>query len=240
MSPFQQLLYSAPSIEKSIGYTFKNREFMALAFVHRSFVNENREVIHHNERLEFLGDSILGVLIADFLYRRLPDYPEGELSDLRSRLVEAVSCVNYIQKLNIEQYLLLGKGERLNDGRGRETILADLFEALIGAIYLDGGIEAATRFLFKNFSEEIENILKMPLKNWKALLQDYCQKQFQQAPQYHVLSEKGPDHKKIFEISVSILNKEIGKGTGSSKKEAQQAAAEQALASLHLQGKHAS
>ncbi len=138
----------------------------------------------------------------------------------------------YIQKLQIEEFLLLGKGERMNDGRGRDSILSDLFEAIIGAIYLDGGIEAARRFLFKNFSKDIEGILKTPLRNWKALLQDYAQKKYQQPPIYKVLSEVGPDHSKVFLVSVSIHDEEVGRGEGPSKKEAQQAAAANALQSL--------
>src|ERR1700722_11913608 len=156
MKEFENLIKQASEIEIKMGYAFKDRSLLALAFTHRSFVNENKEVNEHNERLEFLGDSILGLLIAEYLYRYLPSTPEGELSYLRSRLVEASSCVLYVQIFEVEKFILLGKGERMNDGRGRESILADLFEALIGAIYLDGGIEAARRFLFKNFSKEID------------------------------------------------------------------------------------
>ena len=234
MSTIRELLNHSSFIETKIGYTFKDRNLLALAFVHRSFVNENRDAINHNERLEFLGDSILGMLIAEYLYRQLPYTPEGDLSSLRSRLVEASSCVSYVQKLDLETYLLLGKGERMNDGRGRESILADLFEAVIGAIYLDGGIEAAQRFLFQNFTEDFQAIIKTPLRNWKALLQDHCQKKFQQAPCYQVLEESGPDHSKTFKISVLICNKILGHGEGASKKEAQQAAAEDAISKLNL------
>lgn len=229
MNQIERLLQQASSIESKLGYSFKDRSLLALAFVHRSFINENRDITQHNERLEFLGDSVLGMLISDYLYRHLPTTPEGQLSYLRSRLVEASSCVNYIQSLHIESYILLGKGERMNDGRGRESILADLFEAIIGAIYLDGGLEAARDFLFKNFTKEIEAILKTPVRNWKALLQDYCQKNYQQTPTYHVLQESGPDHSKVFQISVLINQKELGRGEGASKKEAQQAAAADAL-----------
>lgn len=229
MNTFEELIKQAPTIESKIGYTFKDRSLLALAFVHRSFINENKSISQHNERLEFLGDSVLGILIADYLYRYLPSTPEGDLSVLRSRLVEAGSCVIYVQKYDLGAHLLLGKGERMNDGRGRDSILADLFEAIIGAIYLDGGLDAAKRFLFKNFSVEIDAILKMPLRNFKALLQDFCQKKFQKTPVYKVISEEGPDHSKIFKISVSINDKEIGQGQGTSKKEAQQSAAEAAL-----------
>ena len=229
MNALVELANRAPEIESKIGYTFKDSSYLALAFVHRSFVNENRDVTEHNERLEFLGDSILGLLIAEYLYRYLPTTPEGELSYLRSRLVEAGSCFKYVQKLNVEELLLLGKGERKNDGRGRESILADLFEAIIGAIYLDGGLGAARQFIFKNFTPEIDSILKTPVRNWKAQLQDYCQKKYHHTPLYKVVSESGPDHSKTFNISVIINNQEQGHGEGPSKKEAQQAAAKNAL-----------
>lgn len=234
MNQLEHLIYHAASIESKLGYRFKDRSLLALAFVHRSFINENRDIKQHNERLEFLGDSVLGMLMADYLYRYFPSTPEGQLSYLRSRLVEAISCVGYIQSLGIAQYILLGKGEQMNDGRGRESILADLFEAIIGAIYLDGGIEAAKKFLFENFNDKIEEILKTPIRNWKALLQDYCQKKHQQTPIYQVLQESGPDHSKIFQISVLINKQELGRGGGASKKEAQQAAAADALSRFNL------
>lgn len=233
MNALEELIHNAAFIESKLGYTFRDRSYLALAFVHRSFINENRSVVQHNERLEFLGDSILGLLVSEYLYRRLASTPEGELSYLRSRLVEASSCSAYVQKLDLEKHILLGRGERMNDGRGRETILADLFEAVIGAIYLDGGIESARSFFFNNFSEEIEAILKTPLQNWKALLQDYCQKKYQHPPTYMVVEEVGPDHSKKFTISVLINNQELGSGFGSSKKEAQQAAAADALSRVN-------
>lgn len=229
MHTVEDLLQAASNIEERLRYSFRDRSLLILAFIHRSFVNENRNITQHNERLEFLGDSILGLLISEYLYKRLPSTQEGELSYLRSRLVEASSCVSLVQKLDLGKYLLLGKGERMNDGRGRESILADLFEAIIGAIYLDGGIDAASRFLFSNFTGEIETILKTPISNWKALLQDYCQKKYQQPPEYRVLEESGPDHSKHFIIAVIVANKEYGRGSGASKKEAQQSAAAEAL-----------
>lgn len=230
MNDYEKLCHNFIEIEQLINYCFKDKSLLSLAFIHRSYVNENKESVpHHNERLEFLGDSVLGVLIAEYLYRYLPSTPEGELSYLRSRLVEADSCVKYIQKLKIERYLLLGRGERMNDGRGRASIMADLFEALIGAIFIDGGLDAAKRFLFKNFSKDIESILQTPERNWKALLQDYTQKNFQEAPLYKVLSEEGPDHSKNFKIVVIVNGSEVGLGEGHSKKEAQQEAAKLAL-----------
>lgn len=238
MEHYSNLVESCPEIESKIDYVFQDKPLLALAFVHRSFINENREIIqHHNERLEFLGDSVLGLLVAEYLYKYLPETPEGELSYLRSRLVEASSCFAYIQRLDVAPHLLLGKGERMNDGRGRESILADLFEAIIGAVYLDGGLDAARRFLFKNFSKDMQAILKAPERNWKALLQDYSQKKFQQTPTYHVVHDSGPDHNKVFEIAVVVNEKEWGRGAGQSKKEAQQAAAADAMQRLMDQDK---
>jgi ribonuclease-3 len=234
MNPIEQLLFHAPEIEAKLGYRFRDRSLLALAFVHRSFINECRKIQEYNERLEFLGDSVLGLLVAEYLYRHMPSTAEGDLSYLRSRLVEASSCIAYMQKLDLEKHLLLGKGEKRNDGRGRDSILADLFEALIGAIFLDGGLPAAQKFLFDIFSDEIAAILKMPLSNWKALLQDHCQKTLQQTPVYTILQETGPDHSKIFTVSVAINGKEIAQGSGASKKEAQQAAAEAAVRSFDL------
>ena len=215
MNNIEDIFQKAPAIEARLDYTFKEKSILALAFVHRSYVNEHKDITQHNERLEFLGDSVLGMIIAEYLYLFLPETPEGELSYLRSRLVEAGSCVAYIHKLGVESFLLLGKGERMNDGRGRDSILADLFEAIIGAIYLDGGLEAAKQFIFKKFSEEIGEILKTPLRNWKAVLQDYCQKRHQKPPVYKVVSETGPDHSKQFIIIVYVDDIELGRGEGS-------------------------
>ena len=229
MKALLDIPFNFPEIEAKLQYIFNDKKLLALAFVHRSYVNEHKEVNIHNERLEFLGDSILGLIACDFLYHELPETAEGELSYLRSRLVEASSCNQYMQKIQVESYLLLGKGEKRNDGRGRESILADLFEAIIGAIYLDGGIAQAKVFMMNHFREEMLNIIRMPLKNWKAALQDFCQKNFQQTPTYQVLSEKGPDHSKLFLVSVQSGGKELGQGEGTSKKIAQQAAAANAL-----------
>lgn len=236
MSTLEKIKTNKTVIEKRLGHTFREEDLLFMAFVHRSFVNENKHLnIENNERLEFLGDSVLGLLVSDYLYRYLPLQPEGELSQIRSRIVEANSCMRYMQQIDVAEFLLMGKGERLNHGRGRESILANLFEALIGAIYLDGGLQPTKKFFFKNFSPIIENILSTPEQNWKALLQDYAQKKFQQPPIYTVVDETGPDHKKHFVIEVSICNTVIGKGQGGSKKEAQQSAAQIAMKEITKQ-----
>ncbi len=233
MNSIEELLARTSIIEDKLNYSFLNKHLLVLAFVHRSFFNEHRDWIEqHNERLEFLGDSVLGLVISKYLYVNLPAEPEGYLSHLRSHIVEASSCAQLLGRLEIAQYVLLGKGERMNDGRGRETILADLFEALIGAIYLDGGIDAAERFFFSHFSEALKEHLKKPLRNWKAELQDYSQKKYQKPPFYKILKESGPDHSKVFQVAACVDEINIGEGSGSSKKEAEQAAAEDALKKL--------
>lgn len=234
-NPVDILFIKINLIEELIGYHFKDKNLLILTFVHRSFYNEHRDLVQeHNERLEFLGDSVLGLIISDYLYTHLPHTPEGELSHLRSYLVEAGACASYVQKAHLAEFVLLGKGERMNDGRGRDTILADLFEALVGAIYLDGGLEEARRFFLNHFLDEIKNALTEPLRNWKAELQDYSQKKYQKPPVYKVIKESGPDHSKIFHVIAFIDEKEVGEGNGSSKKQAEQAAAQDALNKLHV------
>lgn len=230
MTSYEALLSNIAAIESKLRYRFKNRDLLVLAFTHRSYVNESKDVDTHNERLEFLGDSVLGLIISDYLYRELPpETPEGDLSYLRSRLVEASSCMQYLRQLDIEDHILLGRGEQMNEGRGRDSISADLFEAIVGAIYLDSNLEAASRFIFDHFTDSIKTIIKTPLQNFKAALQDWCQKKYQQTPVYEVIEESGPDHSKEFLIRVLVNGKEMGRGGGSSKKIAQQAAAEQAM-----------
>ncbi len=225
MHTLQDLQDKIPQIEAALGYSFRNKDLLIMAFVHRSFVNENRATLYHNERLEFLGDSVLGMLIAQLLYERYPEKPEGELSSLRSRLVEGSSCTAYVHKIGVDPFLLLGKGERGNDGRGRQTILSDLFEAIVGAIYLDGGLEATRNFIVDTFQEAIEERVSAPQSNWKAILQDICQRQLHTTPVYTLLQTTGPEHDKIFEVAVEVQGKILGKGSGASKKEAQQNAA---------------
>lgn len=233
MNPLEQFYHDAGTVEAKLCYAFRDKGLLALAFTHRSFINEYRDIVsEHNERLEFLGDAILGMIISDYLYTRFPDCSEGDLSLMRSRLVAAGACANYTASLDLADHLLLGKGERMNDGRGRESILANLFEAVIGAIYLDNGIEAVKEFLMWNFLEQFETILDEPRLNPKAELQDYVQKNFQETPIYEVVSEEGPDHSKSFRIAVLIRGDLAGEGTGPSKKEAQQAAASDALRRL--------
>ncbi|MCH9610193.1 MAG: Ribonuclease 3 [Chlamydiales bacterium] len=217
-------------IEKKIGYSFQDSALLELAFTHRSFWNEHQNsCLGHNERLEFLGDSILGLLVAEYLYTSLPDASEGSCSKIRAQLVAASACAEHVKALEIDSYLRLGKGEQFNQGKGRDSILADLFEALLGAIYLDGGYQVARSFFFDNFLEAIQSQQAAPERNWKADLQDYTQKHFQLTPAYEVLEEFGPSHKKEFRVAVLMGNEKIGEGCGLSKKEAQKEAAKAAL-----------
>lgn len=230
MNPWEELKNKTADIENSLGYVFKNKDLLHLALVHSSFVNENRRLLSsHNERLEFLGDSILGASVAHYLYEKFPDLPEGELSFLRSSIVETASCAYFLQILQLQNYVLVGKGERGEDNRGRESIFADTFEAIVGAIFLDGGFESVYAFLLKNFQEHFAKIAAEPGHNYKAELQEYFQKKMQKNPVYKVMSVSGPDHAKNFEIAVFIDNEELGRANGFSKKEGEQNAAAAAL-----------
>lgn len=235
MNPLEQLRGQLPLIEEKLGYAFANRDLLVLSFIHRSFVNEYRDLIsEHNERLEFLGDSVLGLATSDFLFHRLPAYPEGVLSQLRARLVDAPSCAFYLQKLDLADYIRLGKGEKMSQGKAKTSILADVFEAIIGAIYLDGGWTITKSFLLCHFEEELEKAIGSPSRNYKAELQDYSQKKFGKPPAYQVIQESGPDHAKIFHVMVFLEEKETGIGIGASKKEAEQRAAFEALSKIQV------
>lgn len=222
--------FESEKIENKLGYVFTDKSLLKLAFTHRSFVNENKETTaDHNERLEFLGDAVLGLMVSEFLYKALPNSKEGDLSFLRSKLVEASSCNQFLQMLEIKDFLLMGKGEKMNEGKGRDTILADLFEAIIGAIYIDSGFQKTKDFFFSKFDEKLFSLIKEPSKNWKALLQDFVQKKYQKQPVYNVISEEGPDHEKTFHVGVYLEHEMLGEGKGLSKKEAEQNSAEDAF-----------
>lgn len=229
-SPYHTLVSRLSELETKINYVFENKELLTQAFCHRSYTNENPLCpTGHNERLEFLGDAVIGLIAASHVYLERPDVPEGELTHLRARLVEASSCADYLEKLEVAEFILLGRGELRGDGRGRASIWADLFEALIGAIYLDSGYEAARAWFYRHFRKETESVVLRPTRNWKAELQDYSQKTAQQRPDYEVIEESGPDHNRHYVITVSIDGIVVGRGEGKSKKGAQQAAAEAAL-----------
>jgi ribonuclease-3 len=235
MNLLEQLKANLEVIEEKLHYHFTNKDLLVLALIHRSFINEYRqELLQHNERLEFLGDSVLGLIVADYLYHRLPAHPEGLLSQLRSRLVDASSCSYFLQKLQLGEHILLGRGEALTEGRHKTSILADAFEALLGALYLDGGLSVTKSFLLFHFDPDFEAAIDSPPRNYKAELQDFSQKQFQKTPVYKVVDETGPDHAKVFHVMVLVGDEEAGLGTGASKKEAEQRAAFDALSKRNL------
>jgi len=233
MNEYDSLKEKISEIEQKIKYVFEDKELLLLSFVHRSFVNENKKIIEiHNERLEFLGDAILNLVVSEYLFKKFPKATEGELSFLRSQIVDSNSCMGYLRKLNLESYVLLGKGEKQTEDRGRDSILADLFEAVIGAVFLDGGFFKAKDFILNNFEDDFQIFLEKPTRNFKAEFQNFCQKKYLKLPNYKIIKESGPDHSKVFEVGVYIDDTVLGIGMGPSKKEAEQAAAEKALKNL--------
>lgn len=232
MNCLDDLKKELPDLEKKLGLTFKNHEIIIQACCHSSFVNENKKKIDcNNERLEFLGDAALGAVMSEYLYCNYDD-PEGELSKMKSQIVDATSCVKYIEYLGIEEFLLLGKGQQIEAHRGRNKAVANFFEAIIGAILLDHGYSEVKRFVNEKLRSSIEEILNDPTTNYKAQLQELSQQELHEKPVYLLVSEEGPDHEKIFTVEVYVNDIKQGVGTGKSKKLAEQMAAQSALEKL--------
>jgi ribonuclease-3 len=216
-------------LQKIIGVNFRDIEFLNTAFVHRSFINEHKSVKEHNERLEFLGDAVLELVVTEHLYKTYKN-PEGDLTNWRSALVKTESISEAASRLGFEDYLKMSRGERASSGRSRQLILANSFEAVIGAIYLDQGYDAAQKFIAKNILVNLPEIIEQKLYiDPKSLFQEIAQEREGFTPKYEVISEEGPDHNKIFEISVKVGDKVWGKGKGASKQLAQQEAARKAV-----------
>jgi len=209
---------------------FKNKTLLDLAFIHRSYLNESKNVQESNERLEFLGDSILSFVVSEHLYITYPDFDEGILTNLRSLVVNTKSLARLAKKHQFGQHLKLSRGEEDSGGRENDSILANTFEAVIGALFLDQGIEAVKKFLHIVLIPEIEAYVeKKVFKDPKSLLQEYVQARKQNSPNYKVLLEEGPAHAKQFTIGVFVGETLMGEGKGKSKQEAEEHAAEQAL-----------
>lgn len=216
-------------IEKRLGIKFKDRNLLLTAFVHRSFLNENKSFKRHNERLEFLGDAVLELVVTEHLYNNYIN-PEGDLTNWRSALVKTESISEAGKNLGYEDYLLMSRGEATSSGRARQLILANCFEAVTGAIYLDQGYEIAKKFLEGNLLVNLPKIIEDKLYiDPKSHFQEIAQEKEGITPRYDVVSEEGPDHDKKFTIMVKIGDREWGKGNGASKQLAQQAAAKNAL-----------
>lgn len=218
-------------LENKISYEFKNLGLLDQSLTHKSYIHEySLPPSASNERLEFLGDAVLGLIIGHKLISTYPDHSEGELSILRAAVVNEQQLARVARELELGSYLLLGKGEEQTGGRQKDSLLADAYEALLGAIYLDGGIEGATNSVLLQFSGIFQELgEKGAAFDFKTRLQEITQELFKKPPNYSVIKEWGPDHEKSFEIQVSIKNKIYGSGLGKSKKEAEQRAAAEAI-----------
>lgn len=217
--------------ENIIGVEFKSKDLLQQALTHRSFLNEHKALKgKHNERLEFLGDAVLELVITDYLYREYPDKTEGDLTSIRSALVNATTCAEVAKKLNVNDFILLSKGEAKDTGRARQYILANALEAIIGAIYIDAGYDSAKDFIMKNITPMTEQIVKEEL--WidsKSKFQEKAQDIAGITPSYKTLKETGPDHDKKFTVGVFLGEILVAEGTGESKQDAEQSAARHAL-----------
>lgn len=223
------ILTNISKFEKIIKYKFKNKAYILEALTHSSYSNENK-TFSFNERLEFLGDSVLGIVISDFLFQNETELPEGELTKLRANIVCEESLSDVAKHLNLGRHILLGRGEEATGGRDRVSILADAFEAVIAAIYLDGGIESAKVFVLENMEEIIQDSVKGRIfRDYKTHLQEVIQSQGESNIIYNLVEEIGPDHNKRFVMEVKLNDEILGSGEGKSKKEAEQSAAKQAL-----------
>ena len=218
------------SLQEKINFQFSDLELLNKALTHKSYANEKRNNLKHNERLEFLGDSVLDILVSDFLVHKYSDFVEGTLSKIRAAVVNESCLAKLAKKINLGDYLLLGRGEHISGGQNKPSILADAFEALAGAVFRDGRLDAASNVFLPLLIEEIEKTANSwSFRDFKSDLQEYTQNKLVCIPSYKVVKEMGPDHAKKFEVVVMIKNEIQGKGLGKSKKEAEQAAAKIAI-----------
>ncbi|GIM47555.1 ribonuclease 3 [Collibacillus ludicampi] len=217
---------------RGIGITFNNVNLLKQAFTHASYRNEHRgEAMQDNERLEFLGDAVLELLISEYLYKRYPQLPEGELTRMRAAIVCEPSLVRFATKLSFDKYVRLGRGEELSGGRKRPALLADVFEAFMGALYLDQGLESVKEFLDTHILPDIDNVHVL-LADYKTMLQELVQRDGIGPLSYRILEERGPAHHREFVAQVMIDGKPYGEGIGRSKKEAEQRAAQATITML--------
>lgn len=236
MNKKNEKTYQYPDIsayEEKIGYKYKNKHLLETALTHSSFTNEQRAkrvTAYSNERLEFLGDSVLSLITTEYIYNKFRDFPEGELTRIRSGIVCENMLCEFSKAIGIGDMLFLGNGESASNGRSRKSILADAFEAVLGSIYLDGGLETTVNFLMKFIERPVEDILKEgAVSDYKTLLQQVIQQNQGESLRYNLTSETGPDHGKVFEIEALLGSNVIGRGKGSSKRDAEQNAAKEAL-----------
>ncbi len=218
-------------LETIVGVTFIDKQLLLSAITHRSYLNEHRGATQdHNERLEFLGDAVLELVVTDFLFKAYPDKPEGELTAIRAALVNTVSLSASAEALGVNQYLLMSKGEAKDEGRARQYILANVFEAFIGAMYLDQGFEIARGFISRELFPKTDEIVRKKLwQDAKSRFQELAQEHASVTPTYTMLGQSGPDHDRVFTIGVFLRSEKIAEGEGQSKQEAEQVAAERGL-----------
>lgn len=223
-------------MEALIGYTFKDKELLERALTHSSYANEYRQQgVRHNERLEFLGDAVLELVISSFIFNEFQDYPEGELTKLRASIVCEYMLSHKAMELKLGEHLRLGKGEDATGGRERPSILADAFEAIIGAIYIDGGIECARDFILEQLKDDIFGMKrKFRTNDSKTYLQEIIQSTSKEGVEYAIVSESGPAHNKVFCAEARHKGEVLGKGKGKSKKEAEQNAALAAIEKMNV------
>ena len=219
------------SLQRRMGVRFRDDRLMNMSLCHRSYTAEAGAA--SNERLEFLGDAVLGVVVSQWLYRRLDGRPEGDLARVKSVVVSEESLARIARQIAVDRYLLLGRGEERSGGRGKNALLADALEALIGACYLDSGLHAAERFVERVFAEEIENVIAgRHRQDYKTLLQEFSQKRFRAFPKYRVAERRGPDHDRVFSMDVVVDGRPYGPAQGKSKKQAEQRVARIAYTEL--------
>ncbi len=230
-----QRKYQISELAQEMQIAFHDSTLLHQALVHTSYANENKTgIVEHNQRLEFLGDAVLDLVIGEYLFRKFPQLPEGELTKARARIVCEATLAHCATKIGLGKYLLLGKGEDGTGGRQRPSILADAFEAVIGAVYLDSGYDSVARFIQNSLSNELLLVRQGDYTNdYKTLLQEIVQRDSEQRITYEVIEETGPDHDKSFFVAAVINNTTMGTGRGKSKKEAEQSAAHQAIDKLN-------
>ena len=228
MTEPQEIPDSLKKLEKMLGISFNDQINLLTAITHRSYLNEHREAKQeHNERYEFLGDAVLELVITDFLFHKYPEKPEGDLTAIRAALVNTLSLAEVASNMNINEFLLLSKGEERDTGRARQYILANAFESIIGSIYLDQGYDAAKEFIGGHLFDKTETIVAKRLwQDAKSRFQELAQEHMGITPNYETLSQVGPDHDRVFTVGVFLKKEKIAEGTGRSKQEAEQSAAE--------------
>jgi ribonuclease-3 len=225
---------SIDSLQSSLAYRFTNMMLLEEALTHTSYVNEQKQTDSiHNERLEFLGDAVLSLVMSEYLASRLPQYSEGALSKLKAKLVSESSLARVARRIGLGSHLKLGRGEERSKGREKDSLLSDAVEAVIAAVHLDGGFNASRAVTLRVFADELRSVMDQGEQpgadDFKTQFQEWCQRKYDTLPRYEIVRQSGPDHDKVFEVEVSVKHEVVGRGTGRSKKEAEQLAAKQAL-----------